>query len=148
MATLHLAGRAKPHPPLAKLTFFSARAGCGFPSPAADEAGETLDFNTLLVRRPAATYALRVAGDSMRGAGIQDGDTIVCDRSLPARPGDIVVAVLDGSLIVKRLGTVGGKPALISEPAPEDARSHPPLPIPEDGQFEVWGRVTAAIHRF
>lgn len=75
----------------------------GFPSPAADYEEGELDFNELLIKRKAATYCVRVTGDSMQGAGILPGDILVVDRSIRPADGNIVVASLDGEFTVKRL---------------------------------------------
>ena len=69
-------------------------AVCGFPSPAADHTEGALDLVRLVVRKPAATFYMRVVGGSMAGAGIGDDDLLVVDRSLTPRDGDVVVAVL------------------------------------------------------
>lgn len=76
---------------------------CGFPSPAQDYAQKRLDLNDLLVKQPDATFFMRVRGDSMRDAGIQDGDYVIVDRSVTPAHGRIVVAVVDGEYTVKRL---------------------------------------------
>ena len=78
----------------------------GFPSPAEQYLEPPLDLNELLVRRPAATYFVRVEGDSMVGAGIRDGDLLVVDRSLRPADGDVIIASIDGDFTVKtfRLG--------------------------------------------
>jgi DNA polymerase V len=68
----------------------------GFPSPAEQYLEPALDLNELLVKRPAATYFVRVQGDSMTGRGIHDGDLLVVDRSLDPRDGDVVIAAVDG----------------------------------------------------
>lgn len=75
----------------------------GFPSPAEQYREPPLDLNELLVKRPAATYFVRVSGDSMSGAGISDGDLLVVDRSLRPADGDIIVACVDGDFTVKTL---------------------------------------------
>ncbi len=75
----------------------------GFPSPAEQYMEPPLDLNELLVRHPAATYFVRVSGDSMVGAGIRDGDLLVVDRSLRPSDGDIIVASVDGEFTVKTL---------------------------------------------
>ncbi|MDG3444574.1 LexA family protein [Nitrospirillum amazonense] len=129
--------------------FFVQRAGCGFPSPAADYIEERLSLDRLLVKEPAATFFLRVNGTSMRRAGIHPSDIIVCDRSSEARVGDIVVATVDAELVVKRLvrGPAGGL-ALASEPFPED-EAHLRQLVPREGsQIDIWGKVTAGIHLF
>ncbi len=87
--------------PLA-LPVFLSRVAAGFPSPGDDFADTALDLNEL-VEHPAATFFVRVSGESMQEAGIDDGDLLIVDRSRNARPGDIVVAVADGGMTVKRL---------------------------------------------
>lgn len=117
-----------------------SRAHAGFPSPADDFLEKRLDLNEYLVCNPAATFFVRVAGSSMRGAGIHDGDILVVDRSLGAAPGHVVVAVVNGEMVVKRLSRRGGRMALVSE-SPE----YPPIGM-EDGEVSVWGVVTSVIH--
>ena len=73
----------------------------GFPSPAEQYLEPPLDLNELLVKRPAATYFVRVQGDSMSGAGISDGDLLVVDRSLRPADGDVITASVDGDFTVK-----------------------------------------------
>ena len=80
----------------------------GFPSPAEQYLEPPLDLNELLVKRPAATYFVRVQGDSMIGAGISDGDLLVVDRSMRPADGDVIIASVDGDFTVKTL-RVGGK---------------------------------------
>ena len=83
-------GRAREPGPAAEpcpLAFFTCRVEAGFPSPADDYLEGTLDLNEHLIRRPAATFFLRVSGDSMTGAGIYPGDILIVDRSLPPADG-------------------------------------------------------------
>ena len=94
---------------------FLARISAGFPSPADDYVESALDLNAYLVRNPAATFMVKVSGDSMIGAGIADGDILVVDRSEEAVHGRIVVAVLDGELTVKRLHVRNGVRLLVPE---------------------------------
>lgn len=75
-----------------------ASVHAGFPSPAADFDVKRLDLSKILIKHPQATYLLRVAGPSMREAGIDDGDTIVVDRAIKPQHGHIVVAVVDEEL--------------------------------------------------
>lgn len=129
--------RALPHP------HTTIRAGfSGFPSPAEDYVGRTLDLNERLVKRPAATFFMTVAGDSMEGFGIQDGDLLVVDRSVDARPGHIVVALVDGEVIVKRYEILGQRPYLCSGNS-----RYAPLPI-TDLDCQVWGVVRSVIHEY
>lgn len=114
----------------------------GFPSPAADDAESGLDLNAHLIRRPAATFFVRVAGDSMTGAGVHDGDLAIVDRSIEPRPGHVVVAVLDGELALKRLARRGGRTFLDSaHPA------YPPIEIGDGAELRVWGVAVWTIHR-
>ena len=77
----------------------------GFPSPAEQYLEPPLDLNELLVKRPAATFFVRVEGDSMIGAGIRDKDLLVVDRSLTPANGDIIIASVDGEFTVKTYRT-------------------------------------------
>ena len=113
---------------------------CGFPSPAEDHAIERVDLNKVLIKHPQATFLMRVRGDSMREAGIDDGDVVLVDRAIKATHGHVVVAVVDGEFTVKRLWQRGRNVKL--QPA------NPTYPdiLPRDGQtIEVWGVVTNAI---
>ncbi|HOQ04188.1 MAG TPA: translesion error-prone DNA polymerase V autoproteolytic subunit [Anaerohalosphaeraceae bacterium] len=120
---------------------FTARIRAGFPSPAADYEENKLDLNQYLVKNPPATFFVRVSGDSMEGAGIHDGDLLVVDRSLEPRSGNVVIAVVNGELTVKRLRIKRGKPVL----EPENSK-YPVQEIKKETEFEVWGVVTSVIH--
>ena len=123
------------------LSVFSAMISAGFPSPAADYEEGNLDLNKYLVKNPAATFFVRVSGDSMTGAGVHDGDLLIVDRSKEPVSGKVVIAVLDGELTVKRLRIQRGKYTL--EPENDN---YPVLKITKDNEFEVWGVVTNVIH--
>ena len=115
----------------------------GFPSPAEDFAVKRIDLTQELVTHPQATFLLRVAGASMREAGIDDGDTLVVDRAIKPRHGHIVVAVVDGEFTVKQLYQRAGRVRLKA--------ANPTFPDiePKDGQtVEVWGVVSSCIKRF
>ncbi|GAB1411705.1 translesion error-prone DNA polymerase V autoproteolytic subunit [Candidatus Desulfobacillus denitrificans] len=119
-----------------------SRVPAGFPSPAEDYVEGSLDLNEHLVAHREATFFMRVQGHSMTGAGIQDGDLLVVDRSLEAGHGDIVVAVVDGELTVKRLWRRGGRVRLLAEnPA------FAPIELKDGQELAVWGVVTSVIHR-
>jgi len=128
--------------PSTALVLYSSTVPAGFPSPADDDVEMRLDINSLVAKRPAATFYARATGDSMVNAGISDGDLLVVDRSITPTAGDIVVAVLDGGLTVKRLARCGQGWQLAAEnPA------FRPLPInPEDG-VTIWGVVTFSLRR-
>ena len=124
------------------LSLFEAAVSAGFPSPASDYEQDRLDLNKHLVKNPAATFFVRVTGDSMIGAGIHDGDLLVVDRSIEPRDKYIVIAVLDGELTVKRIRINRGKIRLV--PENESYFAHE---VTGDNEFEVWGVVTNVIHK-
>jgi DNA polymerase V len=124
------------------IPLFTESIRAGFPSPAADYAEESLDFNDLLIRRRAATYCLRVAGDSMSGAGILPDDILVVDRSLSPANGDIVVAALNGEFTVKRFSRSRGSVVL----HPENP-AYRAIAIGEEEDFQVFGVVTAVVRQ-
>jgi len=120
------------------------RVQAGFPSPAEDFNTTRIDLTEQLVRHPQATFLLRVRGDSMKEAGIFDGDRLVVDRAIRPCHGHIVVAVLDGGdFTVKYLHKRAGQVRLRA--------ANPTYPdiVPRDGQvLEIWGVVTSAIKQF
>ena len=124
------------------LPLFESRVAAGFPSPADDHLEKTLDLNELLVRRPAATFFVRVEGTSMIGAGIHPGDILVVDRAEEAQDGQIVVAAVDGELTVKRLRRERARVYL--QPENPDYR---PIEITGETDLVIWGVVTSVIHR-
>jgi len=121
---------------------FDAAVPAGFPSPAADYEQSRLDLNKHLVSNPAATFFVKVTGDSMVGAGIYHGDLLIVDRSLEPKDKSVVIAVLDGELTVKRIRIRNRKITLEPENHNYSVREVTP-----DAAFEVWGVVTSAIHR-
>ena len=113
----------------------------GFPSPAEDYVEGKLDLNEHLIRRPAATFIVRVEGESMIEAGIFPGDLLVVDRGIEARPDSIVVAAVGGELAVKRLRK-GGAGWFLAAENPD----FPPIEI--GAEDAIWGVVTSSIRRF
>ena len=120
---------------------FESRVQAGFPSPADDFSEGMLDLNSHLIKNKAATFFVRVTGDSMTSVGIFPGDILVVDRSLPQSSGKIVIAVLNGEMTVKRLKQKGGAVLLCSE-----NEKYPPISVTKDEDFTVWGVVTNVIH--
>jgi DNA polymerase V len=114
----------------------------GFPSPADDYIDQSLDLNEYLIRHPAATFMVRVNGDSMAGGSINSGDILIVDRSLEPRSGNVVIAVLDGELTVKRYRRTDQGVVLMP-----DSEEWQPVHVTEDMDFAVWGVCTFAIHR-
>ena len=118
----------------------ASKAECGFPSPADDYLDRPLDFNELLIETPAATFAVRVAGDSMIGAGIFPGDIAIVDRARTPKDNNVVLALVDGGFTLKRYRRRQGRIWLQAEnPAYTDTE------ISGEMSFEIWGVVTKAI---
>ncbi|MHA7305855.1 LexA family protein [Arthrobacter sp. TMN-49] len=117
----------------------------GFASPARDYFHGGIDLNRHLIRDRTCTFIMRVSGDSMVGAGIADGDEIIVDRSLTPRDGSVVVAVVDGELLIRRLSMHDGVTSLVAQPA--DAQSPAAgAPTALVGELTVWGVVTRCLH--
>jgi DNA polymerase V len=126
-----------------RLNYFQQPVSAGFPSPAEDYLEGKLDLSHYLIANPAATFYVRVSGNSMTGVGIFSGDLLVVDRSLEVRPEQIVIAVLNGELTVKRLYLDGDRLFLKAE-----NDSYSPIEVTEFQDLVIWGVVTSAIHRF
>ncbi len=122
------------------IPFFGSRVPCGFPSPADDYLDRALDFNELLIQNPAATFAVRVEGESMTGAGIYPGDIAIVDRSLTPANGSIVVALIEGEFTIKRYCRVDGGIVLLAENP-----LYPNIEISEETGLEIWGVIKNTI---
>ncbi|UTH73278.1 LexA family transcriptional regulator [Chromobacterium sp. IIBBL 290-4] len=139
---LHPARLLPPHQSQT-LPLVDASVRAGFPSPAEGYAHEPIDLYAHLVQDPQATFMVRVAGDSMSGAGIDEGDLLIVDKGLTPLHGDIVVAAVDGEFTVKRLRMERGWHALQAEnPA------YPTLYPAEGQEWLIWGVVTACVKKF
>jgi DNA polymerase V len=112
----------------------------GFPSPADDYLETALDLNSRLIRNPSATFLVRVAGDSMIGAGIRPGDMLVVDRSIEAHEESVVVAVVNNEFTLKRFSRRRGCPELLTENP-----DFPPLRLTDGDEACVWGVVRHVI---
>lgn len=116
----------------------------GYPSPADEYLEGPLDFNELIVgSEEAATFVVRIRGNSMIGAGLHDGDFAVISRALTAVSGDIVLAILDDEFCVKRYFNRGHFVELRAENPDFDA-----IIVREDRRFEVWGVVKHSIRSY
>lgn len=114
----------------------------GFPSPAQDYLESGIDLNRELVKNPSSTFFGRVSGDSMAGAGIEDGDLIVIDKSISASEGDIAVCFVDGEFTLKRIHIENDFVWLVPE-NPKYRR----IKVTPDQNFMVWGVVTYSIKK-
>lgn len=122
---------------------FVAKVPAGFPSPAEQYLEEEIDLNKHLIQQghEASTFIIRVQGWSMLGAGIFDGDELVVDRAQEHALNKVVVAVVNGSMTIKRLRKREGKFVLLAENA-----HYPDRVIAEGDEFEIWGVVTRVLH--
>jgi len=118
------------------IPLYGQRIPAGFPSPAADYVDSCLDLTKTLIKHPASSFALTVKGDSMIGAGIQDGNLIIVDGAIEAKHGDIVVAEVNGEFTLKRLYRRGGKLELRAENP-----SFPPITFKDGDELVVFGVV-------
>ena len=116
----------------------------GFPSPAQDYMTESIDLNRDIIKHKESTFYARVDGDSMKDAGISDGDIVVVDKALEAKDGDYVVAFLDGDFTIKefRKDKSGEFGWLI--PHNEEFAS---IKVTADNDFLIWGVVTFTIKK-
>ena len=120
---------------------FLVSVSAGFPSPADDYIENSLDLNKYLIKHPAATFFVRVKGDSMIDAGIHSGDILIVDRALETVDKKVVIAVINGELTVKRIRMVAGKIYLLPENCDFKATE-----ITAAMDFTIWGVVTNVIH--
>lgn len=148
MLTRHL-----PDPPglIGPLGIFTSRSlpmlastvACGFPSPAEDffREDDRLDLNEKLIANPPATFLVQAdCGGSMVDYGIHDGDLLIVDRSIYARPGHTVVVLWEGGFTVKKLYMRNGRCVLAA------SAGFAPIIVPEDIELDVWGVVRSNVH--
>ncbi len=127
-------------PTVSYVQLFSSTAAAGFPSPADDYLDRPLDFNELLIENPAATFAVRIAGESMTGAGLFPGDIAVVNRARAPTNGSIVMALVNGDFTIKRYRKRAGRITLEA-----DNPKFPDILLSEGATFEVWGVISHAI---
>lgn len=112
----------------------------GFPSPAQDYISQAIDLNKELIHHPACTFYGRVSGDSMKDAGLSDGDILVIDKSLEPQSGDMAVCYIDGEFTIKYIRIESNVIWLI--PANEAYKA---IKVTPENEFQIWGIVTHSI---
>lgn len=112
----------------------------GFGAPTDDYMDRGIDLNEQLIRNKPATFFMRVQGHSMMNACIHDGDIVIVDRSIKPQSGQIIIAVIDGEMLIRRFEKTINKIRLI----PETPKLSP-MEISEYSNFIVWGVVTYVI---
>ena len=124
--------------------YLLSRISAGFPSPADDYIENNLSLSELLIRNHLSTFLMKTSGDSMVDVGINDGDILVVDRSIEPKNRDIVIAILEGNLTVKRLLFKASGSVLLKS----ENTAYKDIKISESADLEIWGVVTSAIHQF
>ena len=125
-----------------KIPLFESGVSAGFPSPADDYLDLPIDLNEFLIKHPAATFYVRVKGNSMEGAGIRNGDLLIVDRAEEPRNKSIVLGVIDGEFTVKRIKKKGSDLYLMP-----DNPEFKPIKIDDNMDFQVWGVVTYVVRK-
>jgi DNA polymerase V len=125
-----------------KIPFIPDGVSAGFPSPAADFMETNIDLNSALSENPLATFYIRVNGNSMIDAGINDKDVLVVDRSLEPQNNKIAICCIDGEFTVKRIQVETDCLYLM----PENS-NYQPIKVTEENELIIWGIVTYVIKK-
>lgn len=128
--------------PGVEIPLIGAHVSAGFPSPADDYIETRLDLNKELIFSQSSTFFARVRGDSMKDAGIGEGDLLIIDRSMPYKSGSVVLCMIGGEYTVKRLVKRNNKHYLF----PENT-GYAPVELKEDMDITIWGVVTYSIRK-
>ncbi len=126
-----------------QLPYVEKGISAGFPSPADDFIDATIDLNKEFIKNPSATFYGRVKGNSMKNAGIDNGDLLIIDKSLEPKDGKIAVCYIDGEFTVKRIKL--DKDCLWLVPEND---LYKPIKVTADNDFIVWGMVVHVIKSF
>ncbi|MDA8938703.1 translesion error-prone DNA polymerase V autoproteolytic subunit [Flavobacteriaceae bacterium] len=118
------------------------RISAGFPSPADDFKETRISLDRELVKNKEATFYARVSGDSMIGAGLDDGDLLVIDRSKNPVNGKIAICLIDGEFTVKRIKKEKNKLYLMPE-----NKNYKPIELKEENELIIWGVVEYVIKK-
>ena len=125
-----------------RIPFIKEGVSAGFPSPASDFMENGIDLNTELSENPLATFYIKVKGNSMIDAGINDKDVLVVDRSIEPQNNKIAICFIDGEFTVKRIQL--DKDCLYLMP---ENPNYPPIKVTEENQLIIWGIVTYVIKK-
>ena len=125
-----------------KLHLSENSVSAGFPSPADDFKELRISIDQEVVRNEEATFYARVSGDSMQGAGLDDGDLLVIDRSMEPQNNKIAVCFIEGAFTVKRLKVETDCIYLMPE-----NKKYSPIKISEENELKIWGIVTYVIKK-
>lgn len=127
-----------------ELPFADGGIKAGFPSPAQDYLTDAIDLNRDIIKHKESTFYARVSGDSMKDAGIGDGDIVVVDKALDAKDGDFVVAFIDGDFTIKQFKM--DKSGEFGWLVPYNS-DYSPIRVTVDNDFQIWGVITFTIKK-
>jgi DNA polymerase V len=125
------------------IPFVLSEVPAGFPSPADDYIETSIDLNKELIRHPLATFCVRASGDSMIDAGIRPNATLIVDRMIETKSGDIVIARIGDEMCVKEL-FIDDEGKVFLMPKNDNYK---PIIIDENMDFEIWGKVVCSINK-
>jgi DNA polymerase V len=122
--------------------FFDTGISCGIPSPNSDVEQQRISLDKELIKNKEATFFARVSGQSMIGAGLDDNDLLVIDRSIAPTNNKIAVCFLDGEFTVKRLRVENNGVWL----QPENP-NYQAIQVTSENNFVIWGIVTNVVKK-
>ncbi len=125
---------------LNELPFISSGIKAGFPSPAADFDETKISLDNVLVKNREATFYAKASGTSMIGAGIDDGDILVIDRSIEPQNNKVAVCFIDGEFTIKRIQIEKDCVFLMPE-----NKNFQPIKVTDENELIIWGIVTYVI---
>lgn len=125
-----------------EMPYISSGIKAGFPSPAADFDGSRISIDQIVVKNAMATFYAKANGNSMTGAGIDDGDILVIDKSIEPQDGKIAVCFIDGEFTVKRIKVQENSLLLL----PENSLFEP-IEVTQENDFIIWGIVTYVVKK-
>ncbi|GEL10651.1 DNA polymerase V [Flavobacterium glycines] len=125
-----------------RIPFIPDGVSAGFPSPAADFTENNIDLNKELSENPLATFYIKVKGNSMIDAGIEDKDVLIVDRSIEPQDNKIAICFIDGEFTVKRIKLE--KDCLYLMP---ENSNYTPIKVTEENELIIWGIVTYVIKK-
>jgi DNA polymerase V len=125
-----------------EMPYISSGIKAGFPSPAADFDGSRISIDQIVVKNQTATFYAKANGNSMIGAGIDDGDILVIDKSIEPQDGKIAVCFIDGEFTVKRIKVQENSLLLLPENKLFEA-----IEVTQENDFIIWGIVTYVVKK-
>jgi DNA polymerase V len=126
-----------------ELPYVDVGISAGFPSPADDFIELRIDLNKELIKHKDSTFFAKVKGNSMKNAGIFDGDLLIIDKSLEPQDGKIAICQIDGDFTVKRIKKENDVVWLIAE-----NEDYKPIKVTEENELMIWGIVIHSIKTF